>query len=69
MDLISSKKLPAMVKDFTASPFLPSTILKPADSSEKSPVTGDSMNVTVFAVIALLAVAGLAVIGKKRFAL
>ena len=35
----------------------------------KSPVTGDSMNVTVFAVIALLAVAGLAVIGKKRFAL
>ena len=36
---------------------------------EKSPVTGDSMNVTVFAVIALLAVAGLVVIGKKRFAL
>ena len=39
MDFKRSKKLPAMVKDFTASAFLPSTMRKPALSMEKSPVT------------------------------
>ena len=34
-----------------------------------SPVTGDATNTVVFTVLALIAVAGLVVVGKKRFAL
>ncbi len=40
-----------------------------AEEVKTSPETGDASNVVVFAVVALMAVAALVVVGKKRFAL
>ena len=42
---------------------------KPEEKPEKAPATGDNMNVVVLAAAILAAVAGLVVVGKKRFSL